>query len=122
MAWKRWGEFGFFGPACPEGLMIGAPPQTPVKGGIALDNPGFAILADCERLDRQLSWIRQRPDGASFSKCKAGQRLLGSVSPFSRPMTEKNYKETLNLPKTAFPMKADLVKREPERLGGHLHL
>jgi isoleucyl-tRNA synthetase len=32
-------------------------------------------------------------------------------------MTEKNYKETLNLPKTAFPMKADLVKREPERLG-----
>src|SRR5471030_1578404 len=31
-------------------------------------------------------------------------------------MTEKNYKETLNLPKTAFPMKADLVRREPERL------
>ena len=31
-------------------------------------------------------------------------------------MTEKNYKDTLNLPKTAFPMKADLVKREPDRL------
>jgi isoleucyl-tRNA synthetase len=31
-------------------------------------------------------------------------------------MSEKNYKETLNLPKTGFPMKADLVKREPERL------
>src|SRR5258708_23388296 len=28
----------------------------------------------------------------------------------------QNYKETLNLPQTAFPMKADLVKREPERL------
>src|ERR1043166_535399 len=28
----------------------------------------------------------------------------------------KNYKDTLNLPKTDFPMKADLVKREPERL------
>src|SRR5882762_1795682 len=28
----------------------------------------------------------------------------------------QNYKETLNLPKTDFPMKADLVKREPERL------
>ena len=27
-----------------------------------------------------------------------------------------NYKDTLNLPKTEFPMKADLVKREPERL------
>jgi isoleucyl-tRNA synthetase len=31
-------------------------------------------------------------------------------------MTEKNYKVTLNLPKTDFPMKADLVRREPERL------
>src|SRR5450432_2624458 len=28
----------------------------------------------------------------------------------------KNYKDTLNLPKSDFPMKADLVKREPERL------
>jgi isoleucyl-tRNA synthetase len=28
-----------------------------------------------------------------------------------------DYKNTLNLPQTDFPMKADLVKREPERLG-----
>ncbi|MDB4690685.1 isoleucine--tRNA ligase [Verrucomicrobia bacterium] len=27
-----------------------------------------------------------------------------------------NYKDTLNLPQTGFPMKADLVKREPQRL------
>src|SRR5688572_18526485 len=27
-----------------------------------------------------------------------------------------DYKETLNLPRTAFPMKADLVAREPQRL------
>ena len=27
-----------------------------------------------------------------------------------------DYKKTLNLPKTAFPMKANLVKREPEQL------
>ena len=27
-----------------------------------------------------------------------------------------DYKDTLNLPRTDFPMKADLVKREPERL------
>ena len=27
-----------------------------------------------------------------------------------------DYKNTLNLPQTDFPMKADLVKREPERL------
>ena len=27
-----------------------------------------------------------------------------------------NYKDTLNLPKTAFPMKANLAQREPEML------
>ncbi len=27
-----------------------------------------------------------------------------------------DYKQTLNLPSTAFPMKASLVKREPEQL------
>ena len=27
-----------------------------------------------------------------------------------------NYKETLNLPQTGFPMKAGLVEREPQRL------
>lgn len=31
-------------------------------------------------------------------------------------MGDVNYKETVNLPKTAFPMRANLVKREPERL------
>src|ERR1700694_5255717 len=31
-------------------------------------------------------------------------------------MTGRDYKSTLLLPKTAFPMKADLPKREPERL------
>jgi len=29
---------------------------------------------------------------------------------------EKNYKDTLNLPQTAFPMKADLARREPDML------
>ena len=28
----------------------------------------------------------------------------------------RNYKDTLNLPKTAFPMKSDLATREPEML------
>ncbi len=31
---------------------------------------------------------------------------------------EKNYKDTLNLPQTAFPMKANLAQREPEMLKG----
>src|ERR1700758_2392564 len=35
----------------------------------------------------------------------------------SGPNTEKvDYSQTLNLPKTDFPMKGDLPKREPERL------
>ena len=29
----------------------------------------------------------------------------------------KDYKDTLNLPATAFPMKANLAQREPEILG-----
>jgi isoleucyl-tRNA synthetase len=31
-------------------------------------------------------------------------------------MSQKNYKETLNLPRTDFPMKANLSAREPELL------
>ncbi|MEM1243688.1 MAG: isoleucine--tRNA ligase [Pseudomonadota bacterium] len=31
-------------------------------------------------------------------------------------MTKRDYKETINLPKTAFPMKASLAQREPEQL------
>jgi isoleucyl-tRNA synthetase len=31
-------------------------------------------------------------------------------------MSEKNYKDTLNLPRTDFPMKANLTAREPELL------
>lgn len=34
---------------------------------------------------------------------------------------EKNYKDTLNLPQTAFPMKANLAQREPEMLKGWEH-
>src|SRR5256886_7500118 len=45
--------------------------------------------------------------------------MLGSLGP-SRTgvaaMTAKNYKETLNLPRTDFPMKANLATREPELL------
>jgi isoleucyl-tRNA synthetase len=29
---------------------------------------------------------------------------------------ERDYRDTLNLPKTSFPMKADLPKREPDRV------
>jgi hypothetical protein len=34
----------------------------------------------------------------------------------SAETTAKNYKDTVLLPKTDFPMKADLVTREPQRL------
>jgi len=43
-----------------------------------------------------------------------GFRGSDTLSNFSIMSTQ--YKESLNLPKTDFPMKADLVKREPERL------
>ncbi|MEY2601624.1 MAG: isoleucyl-tRNA synthetase, partial [Verrucomicrobiota bacterium] len=46
--------------------------------------------------------------------------MLGSLGP--KPdrhrfaMTARNYKDTLNLPRTDFPMKANLATREPELL------
>src|SRR6266513_3347726 len=46
--------------------------------------------------------------------------MLGSLAPaLDRrrfAMSEKNYKDTLNLPRTDFPMKANLATREPELL------
>ncbi|MCP4643843.1 MAG: isoleucine--tRNA ligase [bacterium] len=36
-----------------------------------------------------------------------------SNSPQSKPVPDKDYKDTVNLPKTDFPMRANLVKREP---------
>jgi len=33
----------------------GFAPETPVKGGIALDEPGFAIRTDCDKVNRQHS-------------------------------------------------------------------
>ena len=46
--------------------------------------------------------------------------MLGSLAPtiheLGAAMAEKNYKDTLNLPRTDFPMKANLATREPELL------
>src|SRR5260370_3688059 len=46
--------------------------------------------------------------------------MLGRLGPMPAwpraAMTAKNYKDTLNLPRTDFPMKANLVTREPELL------
>ena len=33
----------------------GPAPETPVKGGITLDEPSFAIRSDCDRLNRRPS-------------------------------------------------------------------
>jgi isoleucyl-tRNA synthetase len=49
-----------------------------------------------------------------IADCGIGHGLLG-YSFFFDPMST-NYKDTLNLPKTDFPMKADLITREPARL------
>src|SRR6266403_5667041 len=46
--------------------------------------------------------------------------MLGSLGPkpdgHCLAMTAKNYKETLNLPRTDLPVKANLATREPELL------
>src|SRR3954470_9928467 len=39
-----------------------------------------------------------------------------STEPAQAPAEKKNYKQTLNLPQTAFPMEAKLVTNEPKRL------
>src|SRR5436190_21183734 len=39
-----------------------------------------------------------------------------STEPAQAPAEKKNYKQTLNLPQTAFPMEAKLVSNEPKRL------
>ena len=41
---------------------------------------------------------------------------MGPLLPFALRKMATDYKNTLNLPRTGFPMKADLVAREPERL------
>src|SRR6266480_14665 len=42
--------------------------------------------------------------------------IPNSVTVSFRSPTNMDYKSTLNLPRTDFPMKADLVTREPQRL------
>ncbi len=44
---------------------------------------------------------------------RALRRLAAGVS-LAAPRMSQNYKDTLNLPKTDFPMKANLAAREPE--------
>src|SRR5256885_16598801 len=51
--------------------------------------------------------------GSSGSKPEAES---GSDPHYFLEMAEKNYKDTLSLPRTDFPMKANLATREPELL------
>jgi hypothetical protein len=47
----------------------GLAPETPVKGGIAIDNPGFAMRMDCDRFERfrfNLTHILAAPQAAGF--------------------------------------------------------
>ncbi len=57
------------------------------------------------------SWAGGRP---WIADCGNRGTLLGY--PFFFDPMSTNYKDTLNLPKTDFPMKADLITREPARL------
>ena len=42
--------------------------------------------------------------------------LIGRILILEKRVAETDYKSTLKLPKTDFPMKANLPKREPEML------
>jgi len=50
------------------------------------------------------------------SKSPSKQATRGGTTALGKTDDSKNYKETLNLPQTAFPMKAQLSRREPEIL------
>ena len=54
--------------------------------------------------------------GGSFAPFRPPPTGPSSMSKNDRSETSANYKETLNLPDTDFPMRGDLVKREPARL------
>lgn len=53
----------------------------------------------------------RNPATVAPARCVISRRVLASPSAMSR-----NYKDTLNLPQTDFPMKAGLAAREPEML------
>src|SRR5258706_597079 len=57
-----------------------------------------------------------RARARSGSRCVDTVRAACYVSPLEMPETQTNYRDTLNLPQTAFPMKANLPQREPEML------
>src|SRR6188474_2153870 len=58
---------------------------------------------------------RERKCGSDqFSRLELG--LFACDCYVARPINAMEYKDTLNLPRTDFAMKADLVTREPERL------
>src|SRR5712671_3246266 len=57
-----------------------------------------------------------RARARSGSPCVDTVRAACYVSPLKMPETQTNYRDTLNLPQTAFPMKANLPQREPEML------
>src|SRR5438874_9607078 len=55
--------------------------------------------------------------GSSDPKFATGRiRPIGGADRHYFEMADKNYKDTLNLPRTDFPMKANLAAREPELL------
>ena len=80
--------------------------SPPLRAGLWLVDPD-ALLKNLRILVRLL-----RCDSPPEALVPIDAPTLGLY--ISRPYM--NYKDTLNLPKTEFPMKADLVRREPEML------
>jgi len=73
----------------------------------------------CQNLDLLSPCFDKHGYSQGCKRIRHGASLTLVATPVSLPALfkgEMDYKNTLNLPRTDFPMKADLVKREPKRL------
>ncbi len=83
-------------------------PGTPCPSGDAIDELVDRLVSERDGLSAQLS---QR---LPIVQAAAERNFDGPRRSFRRRVMD--YRNTLNLPKTDFPMKADLPKREPQRV------
>ena len=95
--------------AKPRNLSL--PPESLVLGRSRARNGKWVVVSTAvETVALPRPRTRAHSEGSGFidtdmNGCK-----------FARSLRSMEYKDTLNLPRTDFPMKADLVTREPERL------
>src|ERR1044071_1912393 len=78
-----------------------------MEDSVSSSKLGQGRESSVQRLPRQILRVC---DGARFIALTSRECYR------RRSLMSRNYKDTLNLPRTDFPMKADLTAREPEML------